>query len=804
MKLTLSWLREHLDTHAGVNEIADALTGLGLEVEGILDPAEKLGAFIVAEIREAAPHPDADKLRLCKVDTGTEVVQVVCGAPNARAGLVGIFAAPGTYVPGLDVTLKKAKIRGVESLGMMCSAKELEIGDDHGGIIELSGAYALGSPAADALGLADPVIDIAITPNRGDCLGVRGIARDLAARGLGTLKPLMPAEVKGTAPAGVGIALDFPADNPACPHFIGRVIRGVKNGESPEWLKRRLTSVGLRPISALVDITNFLLMDRNRPLHVFDADAVAGDLTVRLSRAGEKLTALDGVDYDLGEGAVVIADRDGVLSLGGIMGGESSGCTEATTNVLLEAAWFDPIAIAAAGRRLGIDSDARHRFERGIDPASTKPGIEAATRLILDICGGEASELVVAGAAPLTNTVIEFAPAHVHRLGGVDVPEARAIEILTALGFSARPTAGGGAAGLHVEVPSWRSDVTIAADLVEEILRVEGLDAITSVPLDRAGTLAKPVVDTRQRRRGLARRALAARGLSEAVTFSFIGAEHAVAFGGGSDALKLANPISSELTDMRPSVLPALIAAAVRNGARGFGDVGLFEVGPVYRDATPAGQALVAGGIRAGMSGPRHWAETPRPVDAYDAKADALAALAECGAPVASIQTFGEAPAHYHPGRSGTLRLGPKTVLAAFGELHPRVAAEMDVRGAIAGFEVFIDAIPLPKGVATRARPALDLPPFQAVVRDFAFIVGADVSAEALVRAVRSADRALIADARVFDCFAGAGVPDGKVSLALAVTLQPRSATLTDAEIDAVSKKIVAAAEKAAGAVLRG
>ncbi len=801
MKLTLSWLKEHLDTHAGVEEIAEALTSLGLEVEGVFDPAEKLGLFIVAEIKEAEPHPDADKLRLCKVDTGTEVVQVVCGAHNARAGLIGVFAAPGTYVPGLDVTLKKAKIRGIESCGMMCSARELEIGEDHDGIIELSDGHAPGSSAAAALGLVDPVIDIAITPNRGDCLGVRGIARDLAARGLGTLKLLTPADVKGSFEAGVGITLDFPADNPACPHFIGRVIRGVKNGESPEWLKRRLASVGLRPISALVDITNFLLMDRNRPLHVFDADAVAGDLTVRLSRAGEKLTALDGLDYDLGPGAVVIADRDGVLSLGGIMGGESSGCTEATTNVLLEAAWFEPIAIAATGRRLGIDSDARHRFERGIDPASTEPGIEAATKLIMDICGGEASELVVAGAEPLRDTVIEFAPAHVHRLGGVDVPEKRAIEILTALGFSAKPTASGGT--LHVGVPSWRPDVTIAADLVEEVLRVQGLDSIESVSLSRAGSLAKPVVDARQRRRGLARRALAARGLAEAVSFSFIGAEHAAAFGGGDASLKLANPISSELTDMRPSVLPALVAAAVRNAARGFADIGLFEVGPVYADATPTGQALVAGGLRAGMTGPRHWAEAPRPVDVFDAKADALAALAECGAPVASLQTYAEAPAHYHPGRSGTLRLGPKTVLAAFGELHPRVAADMDVRGPIAGFEVFLDAIPLPKVAGGKARPALELAPFQAVVRDFAFIVGDDVAAEALVRAVRGADKALIVDARVFDLFTGAGVPEGKVSLAIAVTLQPRGATLTEAEIESVSKKIVAAAEKAVGAALR-
>ncbi|MFT5538796.1 MAG: phenylalanyl-tRNA synthetase beta chain, partial [Alphaproteobacteria bacterium] len=450
MKLTLSWLKEHLETTATLTEITDALTGLGLEVEDVFDPSEKLAAFTVAEIIEASPHPDADRLRVCQVDTGSGMVQVVCGAPNARAGLRGVFVAPGSYVPGIDLTLSKAKIRGVDSAGMMCSSRELEIGDDHDGIVELTGAPALGSPAAAALGLDDPVIDIAITPNRGDCLGIRGIARDLAARGLGQLKPLMPAQVKGAFAASISIALDFPADNPACPHFIGRVIKGVKNGESPDWLKKKLTAMGLRPISALVDITNFMLLDRNRPLHVFDADAIAGNLTVRLSKAGEQFTALDGRDCALGEGAVVIVDDDGVLSLGGIMGGESTGCTEATTNVLLEAAWFDPLAIAAAGRRLGIESDARYRFERTVDPSSTLPGIEAVTQLIQDICGGEASELVVAGEAPLRELAIPFAPADVHRLGGVDMTEARVRDILEALGFEVTV----GAGGLLVQVPS--------------------------------------------------------------------------------------------------------------------------------------------------------------------------------------------------------------------------------------------------------------------------------------------------------------------------------------------------------------
>jgi phenylalanyl-tRNA synthetase beta chain len=799
MKFTLSWLKEHLDTTATLTEITDALTGLGLEVEGVSDPSEKLAAFTVAEIIEATAHPDADRLRVCQVDTGAGMVQVVCGAPNARAGLRGVFVPPGAYVPGIDLTLSKAKIRGVDSAGMMCSSRELEIGDDHDGIVELAGTPALGSPAAAALGLDDPVIDIAITPNRGDCLGVRGIARDLAARGLGQLKPVMPAQVKGTFGAPISIALDFHADNLACPHFIGRLIRGVKNGESPDWLKKKLTAMGLRPISALVDITNFMLLDRNRPLHVFDADAIAGNLTVRLSQDGQKLTALDGRDYALGAGAVVIADDDGVLSLGGIMGGETTGCTDATVNVLLEAAWFDPLAIAATGRRLGIESDARYRFERTVDPASTAPGIEAATQLIMEICGGEASELVVAGEAPVRALAIPFAPADVHRLGGVDMPGTRARDILEALGFETTLATG----GLTVQVPSWRPDVSMAADLVEEVLRVEGYDAIPSVSLTRVGAIAKPVVSLRQRRRSFTRRALAARGLDESVNFSFIGERDAALFGGGIPALKLANPISSELTDMRPSTLPALIAAAGRNLARGFTDHGLFEIGPVYSDLTPEGQQWVAGGIRAGQTGPRHWMESPRPVDVFDAKGDALAALEECGAPVASLQASPEVPAWYHPGRGGTLRLGPKTVLAAFGEIHPRVLAAMDVDGPVVGFELFLDAIPAPRSKGGKARSALDPSPFQMVERDFAFVVDAGVTAQALIRAIVGADKALIADARVFDVYAGKGVEEGKVSLAVTVALQPTKATLTDAEIEAVGKKIIAAAEKTTGATLR-
>ena len=800
MKFTFGWLKEHLETKASLGEVTDALTALGLEVEGIHDRAADLAKFVVAEIKQVSPHPDADKLTVCLVDNGAEEVQVVCGAPNARAGLTGVFAPVGTHIPGTGLDLKKAEIRGVESSGMMCSELELELGDDHSGIIELETDAPLGSPAADALGLGDPVIDIAITPNRGDCLGVHGIARDLAAAGMGVLKPLMPASVKGTFDSPIGISLDFSQQNSdACRHFIGRYIRGVSNVESPAWLKEKLLAAGLRPISALVDISNYFTLDRCRPLHVFDADAIAGDLTVRLSAAGETLAALDGETYTLGDGVCVIADAHGVLSLGGVMGGESTGCAEGTVNVLVEAALFDPIRTAATGRKLGIESDARFRFERGIDPASTEPGIEAATQLILEICGGEASAPVVAGGAPEHGLALTFAVSDVARLGGLEVTEARATEILHALGFKTQPDSG----PLRVTVPSWRHDVTCAADLVEEILRVEGYAKIPALALSRPTSLPKAVATTAQRRAGFARRSLAARGLVETVTYSFIGEDQARAFGGGGDDLRLENPISSALTDLRPSILPALIAAAGRNADRGFADLGLFEVGPVFADATPGGQALVAAGIRAGNVSPRHWGGDARPVDAFDAKADASAVLAQCGAPVAALKTNAAAPAWYHPGRAGTLRLGPKTVLSTFGEIHPGVLSAMDVDGPVVGFEVMLANLPAPRAKPGKARPVLALTPFQAVTRDFAFVVDSGVEAEALIRAVKGADKGLIADAQVFDVYAGEGIGEGQVSLAVAVTLQPSTATLTDSEIEAVTAKIVAAAQKATGAVLR-
>ncbi len=800
MKFTLGWLRDHLETDASIEALCNGLTALGLEVEGVNDPGAALGGFVVAEILNAAPHPDAARLQVCTVDAGKGPVQVVCGAPNARAGLKGIFAAPGTHVPGLGITLGKAVIRGVESFGMMCSARELGLGDEHQGILDLDTDLPAGAQAVEALGIDGPVVEIAITPNRGDCLGVRGIARDLAAAGLGSLRPLLPARVVSQGAPGIGLSFDLPGEAAsACPHFVARTIRGVRNGESPDWLKRRLRAVGLRPISALVDITNFFSIDQARPLHVFDADTIAGSLVVRLSRSGESLTALDGRTHDLGTGACVIADEDGVLSLGGIMGGEASGCTEATTNVVLEAAYFDPLRTAMTGRRLGIESDARYRFERGIDPRSTAGAIEAATRMILDLCGGEAAEPVVCGAPPDQPRTLLFETALVARRGGLAVTEARAAEILTALGFAARAEAG----GLRVEVPSWRHDIDGPADLVEEILRINGYDAIPAVPLHRPSTLSRPVASRAQRRSGLARRVLASRGMMETVTFSFIGAEDAAAFGGGTPALRLENPISSELTDMRPSILPVLIRAAVRNAARGFHDCALFEVGPIFADPSPSGQGLSVAGIRAGATGPRHWAEAPRPVDPFDAKADALAVLAECQVPVDSLQCAPEAPSWFHPGRSGSLRLGPK-VLASFGEIHPRSLAALDATGPVVGFELRLDTLPEPRERSGKGKGTPDLSPFQPVERDFAFLVDRGVAAEALIRAVRGADKALIGEVRLFDLYEGAGLPEGKRSLGITVCLQPREATLTEAEIDAVSARVTRAAEKAVGAVLRG
>ena len=803
MKFTLSWLKEHLETALTLEQISEALTSLGIEVESVEDRAKALAPFIVAHVAAAEPHPNADRLRVCKVETGSETIQVVCGAPNARAGIDVVLARPGAVIPATGTELKKGVIRGVESQGMLCSARELGLGEDHDGIIELPAGFKIGSPAADALGAGDPVIDVSVTPNRGDWLGVRGLARELAAGGYGALKPLKDdGAVKGGFKSPVSVSLDFPADAAnACPLFALRVIKGVKNGPSPAWLQDRLRAVGLRPISALVDITNFFALDRCRPLHVFDAAKLNGDLVVRLSKQGESLVALNAKTYEFADGMTVIADRSGVLSLGGVMGGESSGCTETTTDVVLESAAFDPIRTATTGRKLAIDSDARYRFERWVDPASALPALDAATKMILELCGGEASEAVVAGAAPAEKASIVLRAARVKQLGGIDIPPADSARILSALGFKVDVSA----EALRCVPPSWRNDVHQEADLVEDVLRVNGFDKIAPTPFGRESGLAQPVLTATQRRARDTKRALAARGLMEAVTFSFAGEAETALFAQQPASLRIANPISADLSVMRPTPLVNLLAGAARNIARGAGNHGLFEVGPAFRDDSIGGQLLVASGLRVGETGPRHWLAKPRAVDAFDAKADALAALAAAGAPVGSLTVTGDAPAWFHPGRSGALRLGPKTALAYFGELHPAVARAFDLKGPVAVFESYLSLVPEAKAKnAGRARPGYAPSPFQAVERDFAFLLDASVSAETLLRAARGADKALIEEVILFDLYEGKGVEPGKKSVAISVRLQPTTATLTDAEIEAAAQKIVAAVAKATGGSLRG
>jgi len=799
MKFTLSWLKEHLDTKATLAELRDGLTMLGLEVEGITNPAESLKGFVVGYVVEAVQHPNADRLRLCKVDTGDGLVQVVCGAPNARTGMKGIFAPTGSYIPGTDMTLKASKIRGEESNGMLCSSRELQLGDDHSGIIDLPAEAKTGAPAAEALGLDDPVIEIKVTPNRGDCLGVHGIARDLAAAGLGTLKPVKADKIAGSYQSPIKWTHGYPArpDSP-CPLVVGRHFRGLRNGPSPDWLQRRLKAIGLRPISTLVDITNLVTFDLNRPLHVFDAKKVAGDLVMRQAREGEQILALDGKTYTLDPTVSVIADTKGVHGIGGIMGGEDTGVREDTTEMFLEAAYFQPIGIAASGRKLGILSDARYRNERGIDPESCWWGAEAATRLILDLCGGETSEIVSSGVMPEWQRSYTLRADRVKTLTAIDVPAKETAAILGKLGFGVE---GGGP--WTAAVPSWRPDIVGEADLVEEVTRVWGFDRIPTTSLPRLTPTSRPVRDALQRRVPQARRALGSRGLAEAVTWSFLPLKQAERFGGGGADLRLLNSIASELDTMRPSILPNLVDAAARNEARGLADPALFEVGPQYKDATPSGQRTVAAGIRHNMAVPRNWAGPARAVDAFDAKADALAVLSAIGAPVDNMSAQGGAPDWYHPGRSGAIKLGDR-VMAHFGELHPEITTSAGLRGPVAAFEVFLDAPPLPKARATKARPKLVLSPFQPVERDFAFLVDESVEAEKLVRAARNADKVLITGARVFDLYAGKGVAEGKKSIAIAVTLQPVERTLTDAEIEAVSAKIVAQVTKATGAVLRG
>jgi phenylalanyl-tRNA synthetase beta chain len=804
MKFTLDWLKEHLDTDADAAAIAEALTTVGLEVESVTDQGARLKDFIVAHVVSAEKHPNADKLKVCRVDAGTgEIIDVVCGAPNAVTGMKSVFAFPGTYIPGKDMVLEKGVIRGAESNGMLCSAMELELSDDHEGIIRLDDDAPVGMRYIDYAGLHGAVIDVAITPNRGDAAGVRGIARDLAAFGVGRLKDEPVASQP--SPAGespIGVALKFEGD-PVCKMFAGRLIRGVKNGPSPQWLQDRLRAIGLRPISALVDITNYITHDRARPLHVFDADKLKGGIHARMAAPGETLAALDGKIYALDESMCVIADDSGALGIGGIIGGESTGCTDETVNVFVECAWFEPASIAVTGRRLGIVSAARYRFERTVDPESVRPGIELATKMILELCGGVAHEVVVAGHVSAPGTVIDFPLSEVKRLTGLDLPAEEITGALERLGFA---VAGSGKRR-QVSVPSWRPDVTQKADLAEEAMRIIGVDKVPVEPLPRLENVAPRMLTVLQNRRRVSRRVLAARGLDEAVNWSFIPAADAQLFGGGAAELKLANPIAAELTDMRPSLLPGLLAAAARNENRGFPDLALFEVGQIFLSVEPDGQHTYASGIRAGTAtiegAGRHWRRPARTADVFDAKADLAALLDSLGYDIDKLQVVPDPASWSHPGRGGAIRLGPRLTIGWFGEVHPRVLGAFDLSGPVAAFELDLDAIPEPRRKGTAGKQPLKLNDLMPLSRDFAFVVERDVAAATLLKAARNADKSLITEVNVFDVFEGAHLGEGKKSVAIAVTLQPKDKTLTDEEIDKVSGAIVAAIEKATGGVLR-
>ena len=802
MKFTLSWLKDHLETTSSLDDILYALTDLGLEVEEVVNPLAKLAPFTLAKVLHAEKHPDADKLRVCRVLTDEGEKQIVCGAPNARAGITVVLCKPGDYVPGIDVTLGVGKIRGVESHGMMASERELELSDEHNGIIELPSGE-VGQKFADWLainrpGLVDPMIEIKITPNRPDALGVRGVARDLAARGLGTLKPLEVPAIKGgfASPVQVEIQPDLKAKG--CPHFAGRTIRGVKNGTSPDWLQNRLKAIGLRPISALVDITNYFTFGLNRPLHVFDVAKVQGKLRIHAAAGGEEFLALDGKTYTLRAGQMVISDDQGVESLAGIMGGEVSGCTDTTTDVFLESAWWDPITIATTGRALKINSDARYRFERGVDPAFTRPGLDLATQMILDLCGGEASDVAEDGAPIDTSRAYRLDPARVISLVGMDIPADEQRRTLQALGFTLN--------GDMATPPTWRPDVLGEADLVEEVARIASLSLLQGKPLKRAvAGVPRPILTPLQVRERAARRMIAGLGYNECVTYSFIDATAASLFGGGADAVKIDNPISSEMTHLRPDLLPGLLRAAARNQARGFADMALFEVGPVFQGGEPGEQHLQATGLLIGASAGRDPHGSRRMVDLYDAKADAEAVLATLGAP-ARVQISRKAAAWWHPGRSGVIGLGPN-VMATFGEVHPKILAALDVKGPAVAFTVLVANVPQPK-VKTPTKPALVLSDLQAVDRDFAFVVDKGVEALTAVNAAQGADKALIESVRVFDQFTGekaeAQMGPGKKSIALTVRLQPSDKTLTEADIEAVSAKIIEKVQKATGGTLRG
>jgi phenylalanyl-tRNA synthetase beta chain len=818
MKFPLSWLKTHLETDASLQNITDTLTNIGLELEGVEDRAAALAPFRIAHVVEAVQHPNADRLRACKVDTGEGIVSVVCGAPNARTGMKAVFAPPGSFIPGSGITLKVGEIRGVQSAGMLLSTREMGLGEDHDGIVDLPEDAPVGAAYAEWAGLDDPIIDIGVTPNRGDALAVRGVARDLAAAGLGTLKPFRPEPVAPVAPSKLRWAIEMPE---ACSWVLGRVISGLKNGPSPKWLQDRLTAIGLRPINALVDVTNFFTIDLGRPLHVFDADKVSGGVLTFRPGAGETFTALNGKDYTVRPQDCVIADAAGVQSLAGVIGGAATGCDESTTSVFVECAVFDPVHVALTGRHHQITSDARQRFERGVDPALPPDAIEAATRMIQDLCGGEASEVVAAGAEPAWRRTATMRFSRLADFGGLDVAPDEAVDSLERLGFSVAERSG---TSVTVNVPSWRNDIAATSalepdadlpaeraaaasagrnviepesDLIEEVLRLRGLDSVPPVSMPPVAPVPMATLTPRQQRTALARRMLAGRGLTECVTFSFMASEQAALFGPASDELRLSNPIAADLDQLRPTPVATLTLAAQRNATRGWPDVAMFEIGPAFQ---AEGQRLVAAGVRAGHS-PRAWNAPATGAHAMDAKGDVWAILAALGVPLEALTVTADAPGFYHPGQSGTVRQGPKTVLATFGALHPSVLSALDITGPVAAFEIYLDAIQEPK---RRRKAVPDLPAFQPVHRDFAFLVESAVPAEAVLKAARGAERTLIAGVSLFDVYEGDKVEAGKKSLAVEVIFQPRERTLTDAEIEAACARVVAAVAKATGAVLRG
>jgi len=803
MKFTFSWLKEHLDTTATVDEISEKLTALGLEVDCIVNPAEDLQDFIIAHIVSAEPHPDADKLKICQVSTGSETLRVVCGATNARADMKGVLARSGAKIPANGMILKNTIIRGVESSGMMCSAQELGLEDASDGIIELDENAPVGESYALYAGLNDPIFDLEITPNRGDCLGIHGIARDLAATGIGKLKPydvpILPQ--KGVCP--IKVALEFPEDKKhACPLFTGRLIRGVKNGPSPEWLQRKLSAVGLRPISALVDITNYMTMTHCRPMHVFDASKLSGDtLTLRFAKSGETLLALDEKEYILQDAMTVITDESGPISLAGIMGGETTGCDESTTDVFLESAFFDPVTTALTGRKLGIHSDSRFRFERGVDPALVSEILDMATQMIIDLCGGSATEAVIAGQAPEAGNRLFFDPKRVKTIGGITASLGKIEAILKALGFQIQQEGG----GFMVGIPSWRFDIDCEASLVEEICRVIGYDHIEETNLPHS-TLddffeSKPGSLQNQKRRNIARRSLASRGLCECNTWSFLDRKKADLFGGAEDALTLSNPLSKELEIMRPSLLANLVAGAGRNKDRALSNTALFEVGAAYNTSFPQKQEMRIAGVRTDSHAPRHWLNKERCVDLYDAKADLFSSLESFGIGTDKLQIKPKAPSFFHPGRCGTVYQGPKNILGVFGELHPQVLEDINVEGTVVGFELYLDRLPFTK--ETHKKKLLKLSALQPVHRDFAFLLDKDVAAEKLLQAAKKVDKKLITEANIFDVYEGKGIPEGKKSIALTVTFEPFEKTLTDDEINTIMDQIIIAVGSETGGELR-